>query len=311
MTVYLDVVLFENLCMNYIILFATSYFLRIQIKHWKLILASLIGGFYAIISYMEILPIYSTFSMKIILSVAIIYIAYSPRKFKILIKELVVFYLTTFAFGGCAFALLYLIKPQNIFMKNGVYIGSYPIKITILGGLIGFVITYIAFKIVKIKINRRDIIYTVKIKIQDKEVEVKALLDTGNQLREPITGNSVIVVSKQKLYSVISKKILDNLENILGGDGKYLLSEIEEKYLLKFRIIPFSSIGKQNGLMLGVKADRIIIEKEDSRTVKDNVIIGIFNQKLDKNDRYSALISLDLLDDERSKKDEFVANFKR
>ena len=51
--------------------------------------------------------------------------------------------------GGCAFALLYFIKPENIIMKNGVYIGTYPIKIALLGGIVGFVVTYIAFKIIK------------------------------------------------------------------------------------------------------------------------------------------------------------------
>ncbi len=33
MTVYLDVVLIENLCMNYIILFATAYIVKIKINH--------------------------------------------------------------------------------------------------------------------------------------------------------------------------------------------------------------------------------------------------------------------------------------
>ena len=35
-----------------------------------------------------------------------------------------------------------------------------------------------------------------------------------------------------------------------------------KEYLKKLRIIPFSSIGKQNGLMLGLKADEVIIQKD-------------------------------------------------
>ena len=54
MTIYLDVVLLENLCMNYIILFATGYIMKLEIKHWKLILSALLGGIYAAISYLEI-----------------------------------------------------------------------------------------------------------------------------------------------------------------------------------------------------------------------------------------------------------------
>ena len=40
MTIYIDVVLFENLIMNYIILFTTSQILKIKQKHIRLILSS-------------------------------------------------------------------------------------------------------------------------------------------------------------------------------------------------------------------------------------------------------------------------------
>lgn len=42
MTIYLDVVLLENVCMNYIILFATSYIMKVKIKQWKVLLSSVI-----------------------------------------------------------------------------------------------------------------------------------------------------------------------------------------------------------------------------------------------------------------------------
>ncbi len=42
MTIYLDVVLLENLCMNYIILFATGYIMKVKTKQWRLIVAATI-----------------------------------------------------------------------------------------------------------------------------------------------------------------------------------------------------------------------------------------------------------------------------
>ena len=44
MTIYVDVVLFENLIMNYIILFTTSQILKNEPKHIRIILASLLGA---------------------------------------------------------------------------------------------------------------------------------------------------------------------------------------------------------------------------------------------------------------------------
>lgn len=60
-------------------------------------------------------------------------------------------------------------------------------------------------------------------------------------------------------------------------------------------------MGKQNGLMLGIKADKIIIEKEEVEE-RENIIIGISMQKLENN--YSALFGLDLL--EGSESDELI-----
>ena len=51
MTIYIDVVLFENLIMNYIILLATGIILKIKIKHLRLIIASLIGAIFVAIQY--------------------------------------------------------------------------------------------------------------------------------------------------------------------------------------------------------------------------------------------------------------------
>ncbi len=310
MTVYLDVVLLENLCMNYIILFATGYLMKIKMKQLRLAASSLLGGIYAVIAYLEILPIYSSLGMKMILSILMVYIAFQPKSIKLLGKQLVIFYLTSFVFGGCAFALLYFIKPQNILMRNGVYVGTYPIKIALLGGIVGFIIIYIAFKIVKTRLHKKDILYNIEITLQEKKLSIKAMLDTGNLLKDPISGMPVIVVEKEQLYSLLPTRLLDHIEEWIGGEGEFL-NQIEEKELItRFRMIPFSSVGKQNGLMLGFKADQVVIEKEEGTQIGKDVIIGIFNQNLSKDKRYSALIGLDLLE-ERSEKSELITNFKR
>lgn len=306
MTIYLDIVMLENICMNYIILFTTGYIMKNKIRQWRLIASATIGGIYAIVSYLDILPIYSTIVMKIILSIIMVYIGYKAKSIKVLIKQLIIFYLTSFVFGGCAFALLYFIRPQDILVRNGIYIGTYPLKIALLGGIIGFVITQIAFKIVKTKFKKKDMIYNVKISIENKTETFLAMLDTGNLLKDPITKIPVIIVEKNKLYSILPDLLLDNVENLLGGEQVNNIDELGEKeYLKKIRILPFSSIGKQKGIMLGIKADWILIEKEESQIKKD-AIIGISMQKIGNG--YSALFGLDLL--EGSEENEFTADIK-
>lgn len=297
MTIYIDVVLIENLCMNYIILFATGYILKIKLNHIKLIIAALIGGIYSILAYAQILEIYSNIIMKIILSIVMVYISYKPASFKLLIKQLILFYLTSFVFGGTALALLYFIKPQDILIKDGIFIGTYPIKIALLGGIVGFVIVVIAFKLVKYKLSKKDMFCELEIFFNDKQVKSKAMIDTGNMLKDPISRLPVIVVEKDILYDVIPYQILDNLEKITGGEvNSEIYKEENVEYISKFRVIPFSSLGRQNGLLLGFKADKIIINIDENEQEIKNIIIGIYDKKLSRNDKYNALLGLDVLE---------------
>ena len=310
MTIYLDVVLIENLCMNYIILFATGYLLKRRMNHIRLILSALIGGIYSILAYMEILEIYSNFILKIILSIVMVYLAYNAKNIKQLSKELIFFYLTSFVFGGCAFALLYFIKPQEILMIDGTYIGTYPLKIAVLGGIVGFTITVIAFKFMKKRISKKDMYCNITIYFNEKNIEVIALLDTGNMLKDPITSMPVIVVEKEILKNILPDNILNNLNKIIGGDVPKEIYEDENlKFITRFRVIPFSSIGKTNGMLLGFKANKVEIKDEENIDIINNVIVGIYENKLSKKNQYSALIGLDLI--EGSENNEFITNVSR
>ncbi len=294
MILYLDIIFLENLCMNYIILYATALISKNKIKKGRLLLSSLIGGIYAVISLFSMFQMYTGVVFKILISILMVHIAYKPEGVKELAKKLLMFYLTSFAFGGCAYALLYIIKPQNIFMKNGLYIGTYPIKIVLLGGLVGFSLIVSVFKMVKSKIGKRDIYCYIEVEFNNKKVALKSLVDTGNMLKDPISNMPVIVVQKEKLENMIPKEILDNIEKIVSGESDSIFKLIENSELVsKFRLIPFSSLGTQHGLLLGFKADNVHIEYNDEIKESKNVIIGIIEKQLSKGNSYNALIGLE------------------
>lgn len=284
--------------MNYIILFATLIIIKTNIKHQqiRILLSSIIGSVYAIIVYLNILSIYSSIFAKIILSIIMIYVAYRPKNFKQLFKQLLTFYLVSFIFGGCTFALIYFIKPESVKIQNGVFVGIYPIKIALLAGVIAFIITQIAFRINKNKINSKNIIINMKIYLDEKKIEVKALLDSGNMLKDPINGAPVVIIEKNSLYKIISKEVIERLHTILGGDENENQADLQ-KYINKVRMVPFMSIGKENGMLIGIRVDKVKIETEDINIEKKNVVVGIYDNKLTKDNKYNALIGLNLLEE--------------
>ena len=72
------------------------------------------------------------------------------------------------------------------------------------------------------------------------------------------------------------------------------LEQAEEEYILRLKVIPFSSLGKQNGMLLGIKADKVIIKSDEEEKENDNVIIGIYNKFLTKRGEYRALLGIEL-----------------
>ena len=295
MTIYIDVVFLENLVMNLIILIASGIILKKKLKWIRILLASSLGAIYTIIGYISVLQIYSNLVLKVILSILIIYIAFNPQTVKQLWKDVLIFYLTSFVFGGVAFALIYVVKPQDILMKNGLFLGTYPLKTVLLAAIVAFIIIIAAFAIVKTKFSKKDMFCEVEVELNNKKIKTRAMIDTGNLLKEPITNTPVIVLEHTLLYECVPKEILDNLESILGGELVKIPEEIRNEYISRLKLIPFASLGKQNGMLVGIKADSLKIIQDEQEKESKNVIVGIYNKSLTKRGEYRALIGIDLV----------------
>ena len=309
MTVYLDLIFIENVLMNYIILFATTIIVKNKTKHQglKLLLSSSIGSVYAIIVYLDILSIYSTLLAKVILSVVMVYVAFSPNNIKQLLKQILIFYLTSFIFGGCTFALIYFLKPENVRINNGVFVGIYPIKVTLIAGAITFIITQIAFKLNKSRLSTKNQYLDIEIFYKDKSVRVMALLDSGNLVKDPISNLPVVILEKDIFRKLVSEEFLNYIEGILGGDVQDYKDLQEDQS--KIRMVPFMSIGKENGMLTGIRIDKIKIITEDGEIEKRNVIVCIYNKKLTNDNKYNALVGLNLLEGEEDY--ELTTNIKK
>ena len=295
MTIYIDIIFIENIIMNVIILYATSIILKQKIKIIRLIISSAIGSIYSIVMYITKLTIYSSIVSKFILSVVMIYVAFIPNDLKKMFKQIIIFYLTSFVFGGVALNLIYFLRPENVSIKNGLFTGEYALKVIMLGAIMAFIIIKISIKIIKTKFNAKDMYCDIKLKINGKQIETKAMIDTGNLVKEPITNTPVVIVEESLLEGIISKEILKNLENILCGNLENLPQDIQDEYLPKLRCIPFSSLGKENGMLVGIKISEIVVKSEDDEKKTSNIIIGIYERSLTKRGEYRALVGVDLL----------------
>ena len=91
----------------------------------------------------------------------------------------------------------------------------------------------------------------VEIRYGDRTVCVDALRDTGNDLRDILTGEPVIVVGPDAAFR------LTGLTRMQLADP---LDSFEKRLIKGSRLIPFSSVGNSCGLMLGVRPGGILVD---------------------------------------------------
>lgn len=294
MTIYVDVLFLENLILNCIILYATTIISKEKVKHLRIIISGAIGALYVIIYYIFKMPIYTNIIAKIMLVVCMVYIVFKPKKGKDLFKQLIYFFLVSFVFGGASLGVIYLSNENKVTIQNGMILDYYSMKIVFVGIIIAFIVCILAFKLVKTKFSKKDMFCEIIGSIDGKKFQTKAMIDTGNLLKEPITNTPVVVVENKVLEDILPMEVLENTENILGGDIEKLSKKLQEKYLSKLKVIPFSSLGKQNGMLLGIKVEELIVIKGDEERKIDKAIIGIYNKQLSRKEEYSALVGIDV-----------------
>jgi stage II sporulation protein GA (sporulation sigma-E factor processing peptidase) len=69
----------------------------------------------------------------------------------------------------------------------------------------------------------------------------------------------------------------------------------DTNWLKRVRIIPFSSIGKENGILIGLRPDYIEVGENNEKRRGQDVIIGICNKALSKEQEYRAILSPELV----------------
>ena len=130
-----------------------------------------------------------------------------------------------------------------------------------------------------------------------------------NHMKAALNNDLEIVavcdVIPEKMEELLKEEDLEIISN--GIINRF--DEISEELRNRCRIIPFSSVGKSNGMIIGIRPDYIKIYEEENIKIIKKVIVGIYDKKLSKSNQYSGLIGLELLNKESERIGDFNEHY--
>ena len=291
--IYIDVLFAVNLLINYILLRACSVFTTVKYKKLRVFIGALIGALYALLIFFPDFSVLYTTMSKMLISMLIVAAAFPFYTLRSYIKTLLVFYMVSFGFGGCVLAVFYFSDigaRLGAVYSNGIFYFNLPWSILALSGAM----FYLAVKIFGLFSGKfftnKSLCKKLWIFYGDKCTEITALLDTGNSLIDPITLSPVIIAEYKVISPLFSDDINNELKRIGNENITWIMNDVVQKGLLA-RLIPFSSLGKENGMLIGFVPDKVEIRDDCGIRVLDRCVVGIYDRPLSKDCSYGALLN--------------------
>ncbi|MBU3135606.1 sigma-E processing peptidase SpoIIGA [Clostridium gasigenes] len=261
MVVYIDVLLFENFVVNLFLLLLTFKLLRFSYKK-RIYLSAILGSIYTLALFLE-WPFGTSFIAKILVAVLMIIIAIEKRKISNILKCVGCFFILSFTLCGVCFSFALMQNKYGIMQKFEM--NNYSIKYILISIMILYIVIVRAYEYLRGRIIVKSLIYDIEISVNKNIFYIKGFLDTGNDLREPVT----------------------NLPCIIVEDGYLNEVQLPEK---EYFNISYSTIG-DSGKIKGFKGEKIRIKSQDEDWRTVDAIICSCTNKLSKENDFNALLS--------------------
>lgn len=297
-TIYLDAVWLLNFFLDWMILMLTHSLSKSQNNRWRLILGAGVASLLVPINIYFPASLWSSPLGKGIFSIIIIFTAFGFRNLRIFVRHILYFYFISFAIGGGLFGI-YFVLNEHIQVSNGVIV-TYQ---TGFGDGVSWLFVFIGFPIVWWFTKKRmdqlvvqqmkyDEMVQVKVSIMGETQETTALIDSGNQLTDPITKRPVIICDESLMKGWFSEEDWKLMKQV---SEELSLDQLPDRWSDQVRIIPYQGVSGQSAFMMAIKPDWIEVTTQGRQVNVNQVLVGVQFGQLAPDDSYHCLMHPHLL----------------
>ncbi len=292
MTIYADVLVALNFLLTYILLVAVRLFFKIPTNKWALVTSCFFGGLSSLIIFWDNISIAVSVAYKLICAGVIVAIAFLPKNIKVFIKTYLGFFLVSFLFGGGVYAIQLTLHPKNILYYNGIV--YFDMSISYLVGCVLCIYgVFLLGDFLLTKHSLKDCKCLVEITYNNACVTFPAIVDTGNSLRDGLSGRPVIVAELSAVAPVFERG-----EMLFFKNQDY--SNIPKILAKKFRLVPCSAVTGES-LLPSFIPDFVKITTARGVYKTDFCTIGVVNKPLSSGE-YKGLINNSIFENGKEEK---------
>lgn len=291
--VYADLMFLANFIMDGALLLATAWTRKQRVRSWRVAAAASVGSLYVLLMLLPGWTGFYSFAAKLLVSVFMVLIAFGFGSVQGLLRNLAAFYLVTFAVAGGIFGLYYFFLPPADVVRAVLFgIFDWSVGYGFIAVAFGFMLWFYirVFRGAKQKEAMAAHVAQVEVQVGEFKLSCSGLVDTGNQLYDPLTKTPVMVTEaslwKEVLPESWLKKIqtsdVDQIVAAMGGE--------EFVWQDRLRVVPYRGVNRGTQFMLAIKPDLVRVHYAERDWETGKVLIGFDGGNLSSDGSYRAII---------------------
>ena len=253
MTVYAEYLFLENFTAGLILLYLTAGLSGTAAGILRLAAGAAVSG---MSSFVIFLPL-NTVEAVLVRAAAASAVCAAALGTERLLKKTALFFILSFLTGGAAMAF-FLWQQIPVLAGNGVfYLNAMTYPALLLCGTPALLLAFWFVRLVRRK-RRTDWAYgTAELTLDGYRVSMRACVDSGNSLQDPVSGKPVILIDTA---------------------GAQKLPFQRKDYPQRFAAVPFRTVGTERGMLDGLRIDRLCYGGKDYHDVILAYFEGIFGE---------------------------------
>ena len=280
--IYVDTLFLLNGVVDYLLLLAAARLAGEPLRRWRFALGAALGGLYAVAIFLPGLSFLAHPLCRAASMLLMLLLAYGGSRR--LLRQGVLFVALTCAFGGGVVAIG-LLGGTGLSLGGGVFYSALDLKMVLLSAAVCYgVITLVLQRVGKHSSAAGELV-RARLQLGERQVELTALLDTGNTLTDPASGRPVLVAEGERVAHLFPADHRPGPAD--WRDPSSALTRLGTgEWSRRFRLLPYRSVGVERGLLLAVRADALELNGRD----RGPVLVALSPTPVSDGGGYQALI---------------------